>query len=46
MEKYAWKALIKEGCLDEYIRRHNDLWPEMKETLAKSVGNIKTALSR
>ena len=36
MEKYAWKAHIKEGCLDEYIRRHNDLWPEMKETLANA----------
>ncbi|MBP3630271.1 MAG: L-rhamnose mutarotase [Clostridia bacterium] len=33
MQKYAWKAQIKEGCLNEYIRRHNDLWPEMRETL-------------
>ena len=33
MEKYAWKALIKEGCLDEYIKRHNEIWPEMKQML-------------
>lgn len=29
MEKYAWKALLKEGCLEEYERRHNEIWPEM-----------------
>ena len=23
MEKYAWKAYIKEGCLNEYIKRHH-----------------------
>ncbi len=33
MEKYAWKGLIKEGMLDEYIRRHNEIWPEMIEVL-------------
>ena len=37
MEKYAWKATIKEGRLDEYIRRHNNIWPEMK-ALLKSAG--------
>lgn len=33
MEKYAWKGLVKEGCLDEYIKRHNAIWPEMKQML-------------
>ena len=33
MEKYAWKGLIKEGQIEEYIRRHDALWPEMKEVL-------------
>ncbi len=33
MEKYAWKATIKEGCLEEYIKRHDEIWPEMKEML-------------
>ncbi len=37
MERYAWKAKIKEGCLDEYIKRHNEIWPEMVELL-KSAG--------
>lgn len=37
MEKYAWKGLIKEGMLEEYIRRHNEIWPEMVEVL-KSAG--------
>ena len=37
MERYAWKAVINEGCVDEYIRRHDEIWPEMKELL-KSAG--------
>ena len=37
MERYAWKAIVKEGCLEEYIRRHNEIWPELKELL-KSAG--------
>lgn len=37
MEKYAWKGMIKEGMLDEYVKRHNEIWPEMVEVL-KSAG--------
>lgn len=33
MEKYAWKATIKEGSLEEYIRRHDNLPDEMKKVL-------------
>lgn len=33
MERYAWKAIVKEGCLDEYIKRHNEIWPELKQLL-------------
>ena len=33
MEKYAWKASLKEGCLEEYVRRHNEIWPEMLKLL-------------
>ena len=29
MERYAWKAKLKEGMRDEYIRRHEQIWPEM-----------------
>ena len=34
MEKYAWKATLVPGQIEEYIRRHDNLWPEMKEVLA------------
>ena len=37
MEKYAWKAIIKDGCFDEYCRRHDEIWPELVELL-KSAG--------
>jgi L-rhamnose mutarotase len=33
MEKYAWKAVIKEGCKEEYQRRHDNIWPELVEVL-------------
>ena len=36
MEKYAWKAKIVDGTIDEYIRRHDALWDEMKEVLASA----------
>ena len=36
MEKYAWKGLIAEGKIDEYIRRHNEIWPEMVELLKEA----------
>ena len=37
MERYAWVATVKEGKLEEYIRRHNEIWPELVEVL-KSAG--------
>lgn len=33
MEKYAWRARVFEGKQEEYIRRHNEIWPQMKELL-------------
>lgn len=33
MERYAWKAKIKEGKQEEYKRRHDAIWPEMVELL-------------
>ena len=29
MERYAWKAILKEGKREEYIRRHDEIWSEM-----------------
>ena len=34
MERYAWKAVVLDGKLDEYIKRHDEIWPEMKQVLA------------
>lgn len=36
MEKYAWKAKIVPGTLEEYIRRHDEIWDEMKDVLASA----------
>ena len=36
MEKYAWKGMIVPGRIDEYIRRHNEIWPEMVEVLKEA----------
>ena len=36
MEKYAWKAIVLEGKLDEYKRRHDEIWQEMKDVLAEA----------
>ena len=33
MERYCWKAKIKSGQKEEYIRRHNTIWPEMVKLL-------------
>lgn len=36
MERYAWRAKVVPGKLDEYIKRHNNIWPEMTEVLNKA----------
>ena len=33
MERYAWKAKIIDGKKDEYIRRHDEIWPELEKVL-------------
>lgn len=33
MERYAWKATVKEGKLQEYIKRHHEIWPELVQVL-------------
>ena len=30
MIRKAFKMYLKAGCADEYEKRHNELWPEMK----------------
>ena len=36
MEKYAWTAKIIDGKKDEYITRHDNIWPELKELLKEA----------
>ena len=36
MERYAWRAILKDGKRDEYIKRHDEIWPEMVELLKKA----------
>ena len=33
MERFAWKARVLPGMLSEYIRRHDEIWPEMTAVL-------------
>ena len=36
MERYAWKARVLEGQLEEYKRRHDAIWPELAEVLREA----------
>lgn len=36
MERYAWKAVIKPGKKEEYVRRHNEIWPELVALLRQA----------
>ena len=36
MERYAWRARVHDGMIDEYIRRHDEIWPEMKAVLREA----------
>lgn len=36
MERYAWKGFVKPGMMEEYKKRHDEIWPEMKEMFRKA----------
>ena len=36
MERYAWKAIVKDGMIDEYVKRHNEIWPELTAVLKQA----------
>ncbi len=36
MEKYAWKAKIIDGKQEEYIKRHNEIWPSLVKVLKEA----------
>lgn len=37
MEKFAFKMQLNPGCRTEYIKRHDEIWPELV-TLLKEAG--------
>jgi len=39
MANYAWVLEVRPGYEDEYKKRHDDIWPEMLETL--QVGGLR-----
>ena len=36
MASYAWVLEVRPGYEEEYKRRHDEIWPEMLETLRKA----------
>ena len=36
MERFAWKARLLPGKLEEYIKRHDAIWPEMSAVLTQA----------
>lgn len=36
MEKYAFRMRLNEGCREEYIRRHDAIWPELVALLKEA----------
>lgn len=33
MKRVVWKAMVLPGKLDDYIKRHKEIWPEMTDVL-------------
>jgi L-rhamnose mutarotase len=36
MEKIAFKMMLNPGCREEYIKRHDAIWPELVDLLRKA----------
>jgi L-rhamnose mutarotase len=34
MKRFAFKMRLKPGCIEEYKKRHDKIWPELKQLLA------------
>ena len=40
MSQYAWVLEVRPGYEEEYVRRHQEIWPEMVEALRSAgIGN-------
>ena len=33
MNRIAFKMKLKQGCVEEYKKRHDEIWPELKQLL-------------
>lgn len=36
MEKYAFKMQLNPGCVDEYRKRHDEIWPDLVTLLQEA----------
>ncbi|MFC2137048.1 L-rhamnose mutarotase [Bacteroidota bacterium] len=36
MKRFSFKMKLKAGCKDEYIKRHNEIWPELVKIIKKT----------
>jgi len=36
MRRHAWAMRLKQGCEAEYKKRHDEIWPELKDELRKA----------
>ena len=36
MERFVWRGRVSEGKLEEYTRRHQEMWPEMEELMRRA----------
>ncbi len=36
MKRLAFKMYLKEGQKEEYMKRHNEIWPELKQLLKEA----------
>ena len=36
MKRFAFKMKLKEGFKDEYIKRHEEIWPELEQLIRDS----------
>jgi L-rhamnose mutarotase len=36
MERFAWRAKVLDGRLEEYKKRHDEIWPELLVVLKKA----------
>jgi len=34
MQRHAFKMFLNPGCADEYVRRHDNLWPALQALLS------------